>query len=142
MGGPGYTVNVPQAWEVTRPPRTVAATRREGPESVSVAVFRLARPFSPAKWADAVRELNDVAARLAERLGPAALVDMTRDDTIGGRRARVYELSYRRGGAELVDRVAFVLVGRREYQLTCRIAVDRDEGERACDELFGSFRLR
>lgn len=116
--------------------------RRGGPESVSVAVFRLARPFRPGMWEDAVRELNDVAARLAERLGPAALVDMTRDDTIAGRKARVYELSYRRRGVELVDRVAFVLVGRREYQLTCRIAVDRDDGERACDELYDSFRLR
>jgi hypothetical protein len=142
VGGPGYTVNVPARWEVTRPPRTIAAETGDGPESVSVAVFRLGRPFRPALWDDAVQELNDVAARLAERLAPSALVDMSRDGTIAGRRARVYEIGYRRGATQLVDRVAFVLVGRREFQLTCRIAAERDDGERACDELFDSFRLR
>jgi hypothetical protein len=39
------------------------------------------------------------------------------------------------------DRVVFVLRGRREYQLTCRILVDEDEGDlEACDELKRSFR--
>jgi hypothetical protein len=110
---------------------------------VSVAVFRLGRPFRPALWEEAVEELNDVAARLAERLGPSALVESTRDATIAGRRARVYELGYTRGSERLLDRVAFVLVGRREYQLTCRIdAVEPEPGEQACAELVRSFRLR
>ena len=108
-----------------------------------MATFRLSRPFRPALWEEAVRELNDVAARLAERLGPTALVEQTRDATVARRRARVYEIGYRREGARLVDRVTFVLVGRREYQLTCRIdAAEPEPGEEACAELLRSFRLR
>ena len=134
---------MPAAWPLERPPRTIAAESPDGSESVSVAVFRLGRTFRPALWDEAVEELNDVAARLAERLGPSALVEETRESRIAGRRARVYELGYRRGGERLVDRVAFVLVGRREYQLTCRIAgVEPQPGEEACAELFRSFRLR
>jgi hypothetical protein len=41
----------------------------------------------------------------------------------------------------VLDRVAFLFAGRREFQLTCRIDADRpDEGESACRELFVSFR--
>lgn len=108
-----------------------------------MATFQLARPFRPALWDEAVRELNDVAARLAERLGPTAIVEEAREATVAGRRARAYEIGYRREGARLVDRVTFVLVGRREYQLTCRIAAAAPEpGEEACAELLRSFRLR
>jgi hypothetical protein len=143
VSGPGYEANVPAEWVVERPPRTIAAESPDGPESVSVAAFRLGRPFRPALWAEAVRELNDVAARLAERLAPSALVDSSRDTTLAGRRARIYEIGYRRAGARLVDRVAFVLVDRREYQLTCRIDTGNPSvGEEACEELLRSFRLR
>jgi hypothetical protein len=143
ISGPTYTATVPAGWELERPPRTIAAESPDGPEAVSVAMFRLSRPFMPALWSEAVRELNDVAARLAERLGPTALVEETRDAVIAGRRARVYEIGYRRANARLLDRVAFVLVGRREYQLTCRIDVAEPErGEEACAELLRSFRLR
>lgn len=108
---------------------------------MSVAAFRLARPFRSAQWEDAVRELNDVAARLAERLGPSGIVEEADDRTLAGRRARIYEIGHRRGDARLLDRVAFVLIGRREYQLTCRIAAAEPEpGEEACAELFRSFR--
>ena len=107
-----------------------------------MAYFRLARPFKPALWDKAVGELNDVAARLAERLGPSALVIESRDTTIAGRRARAYEIQYTRGDSSMVDRVAFVLEGRREFQLTCRIAADDPEpGTSACALLRRSFRL-
>lgn len=86
-------------------------------------------------------ELNDVAARLAERLGSTALVAQSDSATLDGRRARSYLISYRRDGHAMEDRVVFVLRGRREYQLTCRILVDEDEGDlEACDELKRSFR--
>ena len=112
-----------------------------GPESVAVAVFRLAKPFRPALWDEAVRELNDVAARLAERLGPTALVARSDSATLDGRRARSYAITYRRDGRAMEDRVVFVLRARREYQLTCRILVDGDDADvEACDELRRSFR--
>ena len=118
------------------------AENPDGPESVSVARFRLAAPFEPARWAAAVQELNDVAARLAERLAPTAIVRRSGEETIDGRRARTYEIAYERDDSSIVDRVAFVLDGRREFQLTCRIdADDPDPGAAACDRLRRSFRI-
>jgi hypothetical protein len=109
---------------------------------VSVAVFRLAKPFRPTLWNEAVEELNDVAARLAERLGVTAVVAQSDTTTLAGRRARSYLITYRRGGREMEDRVVFLLRARREYQLTCRILVDEHEAdEEACAELTRSFRL-
>ena len=119
----------------------VLAGRPGGPESVAVAVFRLAKPVSPARWEEAVGELNDVAARLAERLGPTAVVVRSTSATLDGRRARSYVIAYRRDGSAMEDRVLFLLRGRREYQLTCRILVDDDDADvEACDELKRSFR--
>ena len=87
-------------------------------------------------------ELNDVAARLAERIGPEAVVRRSGQATIAGRRARTYEIDYTREGERLVDKVAFVLDGRREFQLTCRIQVaEPDTGSDACNRLRSSFRL-
>ena len=114
----------------------------DGPESVAVATFRLAKPFRPELWVEAVEELNDVAARLAERLGSTALVVRSGSTTLAGRRGRRYFIDYRRDGLPMQDRVFFVLSGRREYQLTCRIVVDDNDADvEACDELTRSFRL-
>jgi hypothetical protein len=120
----------------------VLAGSPDGPESVAVATFRLAKPFQPELWEEAVMELNDVAARLAERLGSTALVVRSGSTTLAGRRARRYFIDYRRDGLAMQDRVVFLLSGRREYQLTCRIVVDEDDADvEACDELTRSFRL-
>jgi hypothetical protein len=127
---------------VERAPQTVLAGNPDGPESVAVAVFRLAKPFRAELWNEAVGELNDVAARLAERLGPSALVVRSETATLDGRRARSYVITYRRAGQAMEDRVVFVLRGRSEYQLTCRVLVDEDDADaEACDELRRSFRL-
>ncbi len=126
---------------VERVPRTVLARRPHGPESVAVAVFRLAKPFRPALWEEVVGELNDVAARLAERLGSSARVVRNGSATLDGEPARSYVIAYRRDGRLLQDRVVFLLRGQREYQLTCRILVDDDDADvDACDELKRSFR--
>ena len=142
LRGPGYTAEAPGGWQLSRPPRTIAADNPDGPESVSVAQFRLARRFQPSRWDAAVVELNDVAARLAERIGPEAVVGRSGQTTIAGRRARTYEIDYTREGERFVDKVAFILEGRREFQLTCRVRVDDpDPGTDACDRLRSSFRL-
>ena len=142
LRGLGFTAQAPAGWEVERPPRTVLAGSPDGPESVAVANFRLAKPFRPELWVEAVAELNDVAARLAERLGPSALVVRSSSTTLDGRRGRRYFIDYRRDGLAMQDRVFFLLNGRREYQLTCRIVVDEDDADiEACDELTRSFRL-
>lgn len=142
VAGATWRAEVPRSWELERPPRTVVAASPDGPEAVSVATFRLGRRFEPELWPAAVRELNDVAARLAERLGPTGAVERTEDSTVGPHRARTYEIAYERDGVLLTDRVTFVLRGLEQYQLTCRIAVDDPgPGVEACERLLGSFRL-
>ena len=66
--GPRFAAEVPAGWRIERPPRTVAAASPDGPEAVSVGTFRLGKRFRPELWDDAVEELNDVAARRAERV--------------------------------------------------------------------------
>jgi hypothetical protein len=89
-----------------------------------------------------VVELDGVASRLAERLAPDAARSPGRTQVIAGRRARVYDIVYTREGARRLERVAFVLNGRREYQLLCRWdSDDPEEGEEACMLLLSSFRL-
>lgn len=116
--------------------------RPDEAETVAVSTFRLARPFRPEIWRRAVKELDRVAKQLGERLSPGAEVSPGRTERVAGRRARVYDIRYERAGRKLVERVAFILRGRREYQLLCRWDAEEPRtGEDACAELFRSFRL-
>jgi hypothetical protein len=82
-----------------------------------------------------VTELDRVAATLATRLG--GKVTSSRTVTVGGRRAREYEIEH--GG--LVDRITFVLRGKRNFQLACRWRADDGEPD-ACARLSSSFAFR
>jgi plasmid stabilization system protein ParE len=138
--GAGYTFEAPADWAVQRSLRTVQATPSEGPEIVSVSVFPLRRRYEPELWPRVVPELDRVAARLADALG--ANVGTRRTETIDGRRARSYEVAYRRNGAGLVERIVFVLEGKREFQLLCRWQKDDPRaGKDACAGLTASFTL-
>jgi hypothetical protein len=138
--GAGYTFEAPAEWAVQRSLRTVQATPREGPEIVSVSVFPLRRRYRPELWPRVVPELDRVAARLADELG--ATVGARRTETIDGHRARSYEVSFSRNGAELVERIVFVLEGKREFQLLCRWEKsNRRAGKDACTVLTTSFTL-
>jgi hypothetical protein len=117
-------------------------TRVDGVETVAVSAFRLARPFRPALWPAAVRELDRVAGQLADRLSPTAEISPGRTTVVAGRRARVYDIRYERAERQLVERVGFVLDGRREFQLLCRWSVEQAAvGMEACGQLFRSFRF-
>ena len=55
-------------------------------------------------------------------------------------RARRYDVSFMRGGKDLVERIAFVLDGQREYELLCRfVRHDAGAGKR-CLAFLASFR--
>ena len=110
-------------WAVARRPDGVAARHAGG--LVSVTTFPLLKPYDPASFAAAARELDHVAARLAKQAGtPLASSETV---TVADRKVR----AYRYGD----NRIGFVLVGKREYQLFCERAAS------ACDLLFGSFTL-
>ena len=102
-------------------------------------MFRLSRPFRAATWPAAVRELDRAAAGLAARLrGQVALRET---ETRGGLRFRSYRIEYEVKERELEQRLSFLLRGRREYQLLCRLTVPPNErSDQACDLLRDSFR--
>jgi hypothetical protein len=122
--GPGFTFEVPQGWKVSTPRNAVVA--KQGSGLVSVTRFALLKAYDPAKFAEAARELDRVAAQLAKQAGGS--LDSKETATVADRKTR----TYRYGDT----RIGFVLDGRREYQLLCRNAGD------ACDLLFSSFALR
>lgn len=118
-----------------------AAPEGDGATLVSVETFRLLKRYRPALFPAALRELDraqrDVARRLHGR------IDRRRVVRAAGRRAAQYDLSYRRGGADLRQRATYVLAGRREHLLVCRWDAARaDALGDACVRLLASFRLR
>lgn len=119
--GPGYSFSAPAGWKTSRALRAV--TVRNGKSRVSVTTYTLQKPYSPALFAAASKELDGVAARLAAAAGTAITVKETVD--VAGQKIRAY-----RFGAM---RIGFVLVGKQEYQLLCENAGD------ACALLFKSF---
>ena len=126
--GQGYRAQAPQGWEIRRGLRSVTA--RRSASLVSVTVFPLVKRYRPGLFDQIVPELDRVASQLARREG--ATVSSRRTEKVAERDARVYELA--RSGAK--ERIAFVLAGRREFQLYCKPSTDH-----ACDLLFSSFRI-
>jgi hypothetical protein len=133
----GSSFTVPGTWKVTRTPTTVAAAPFEGAdELVSVSVFRLLRPYAPALWARVVPELDRAADELGRQL--SASLASSRTVRVAGDRARVYELTFKREGRDVRERITFVLRAQREYELLCRWrAVDSEPD--ACAQLISSF---
>lgn len=127
MRGPGFRFEAPAGWSVVRAGRSTQA--RSGAALVSVTTFPLARPYEPSLWSKVLPELDRVARELAAR--EDGRLEHARTEEIAGRKARVYDIA--RAGAD--ERIAFVLDGRREYQLFCRSPGD------PCDGLLASFSL-
>jgi len=135
--GAGYSFRAPADWRTTRKLRVVQAARERSPSLVSVSTFPLARPYRAELWPKVMPQLDAVAHELAKRLG--GRVATARTETIGGRRARRYELVV--PSSAVRRRIAFVLDGRTEYQLFCRFRQNDAEALRACEELLDSFSL-
>ncbi|MDX6512490.1 MAG: hypothetical protein QOE36_1994 [Gaiellaceae bacterium] len=133
VAGGGYRFAAPVGWKLTRSGRTAAAA--SGSDLVSVTTFPLAKRYRPAIWPAVVQQLDRVASQLALQLSGKLAANRT--VTIGGQRARSYQIAYERNGSQLVERIAFVLRGKREYQLLCRYRND----PAPCDRLVASFRL-
>jgi hypothetical protein len=128
----GYSVSVPPGWKVTRSGRLTQA--RDGDSVVSVTRFRLARPYTAVLFPKVSGELDGVASQLAR--AEHGKLAKSETITLAGRRARAYTID--RGVRE--ERIAFVLAGRREFQLFCRYEPG-SRAEAACSSLFSSFRL-
>ena len=133
--GTGYSFSAPASWEVVRSGRSISAS--DGLAVVSVTRFPLIHAYRPELWNKVVAELDRAAAAVAsQQKGTLADPETV---TIGGRRARRYDVEYEHDGKQLVERIAFVLRGKTEYLLLCRY--ERGGDTRACDRLLATFRL-
>jgi hypothetical protein len=131
----GYRFSAPADWNVSRNPRELRVS--QGVNLLSVTRFPLLRAFRPALWDHVVPELDRAARGLAQQ--QAGEVASSRTVTISGRRARSYDIDYRRNGQALVERIAFVLRGKTEFLLLCRY--ERGGDTEACDRLLATFTL-
>lgn len=101
---------------------------------MSAQVFRLATAYSPERFAEAAKELDTTARRLAAAAGGKLVGSET--TVLDGQRARAYRFTSSRGAG----RLGFLLDGRREFQLLCQ-APGGGDPDGACTLLFSSFRL-
>ena len=124
---------MPTGWTVARSGNTVAASSGSL-DLLEVLSFTLEKPYSPALFTAASRELDHVAARLAGQLGGHLAGRSTTE--VSGRKARSYRIEY--GGGK-TQQIVFVLDGRDEYELLCRR--DTQSSQSDCSRLFSSFAL-
>ena len=126
--GSGFRFQAPVGWKV------VGATASNGPiDRVQVNEFRLVHAYVHAKRVATARELDGVAARLAQQL--KGKVSSRRTLEVNGLDARWYAIDHE----GLTEEFTFVLRRQHEYELLCRRATGADDT--ACRELLTSFRV-
>jgi hypothetical protein len=129
VSGPGFSFAAPGGWHTHRTQHAVSASN--GGAQVSVTTYTLQKPYRPELFAAAARELDRVAAELAAQAGQKVTERQTLE--VAGRKIRAYRFG--------TMRIAFVLVGSREYQLLCRQPAGGQDAGGACALLFKSFTL-
>lgn len=141
--GPGFRFEAPAGWKATRTATAAVAHpggTAAGATFVSATAFTLRKPYSPALFGRAARELDQVAAQLAKEAHGVLRESVT--VTVDGRRIRAYRFTARpAAGAASLERIGFVLAGKREIQLLCRAPVGSNDPDGACALLYSSFTL-
>jgi hypothetical protein len=138
--GNGFTFSAPEVWHVTHASTTVTVRPAEDkPTLASVTTLTLRSRYAPSLFAKVTKELNRVTNALADKLGGTVIARRT--VVVGGIRSRQYDLAYEKDGTGLVDRITFVLRGKREYYVLCRWPADEGEPD-ACGLLQSSFAPR
>jgi hypothetical protein len=133
----GYRFEAPAGWKVSREQGSAAAASGKV-DRIEVRTFRLARPYQPARFRAATRELDSVISQIATQLEGQVTRRRTLD--VAGRKARSYVITYGDPERRKTQEITFVLVGRQEHQLSCRREVGADE--EPCEALLESFTLR
>jgi hypothetical protein len=134
VSGPGFAFQAPAGWTPKSLP-TSAEAREDAATVVSVTVSPLVKPYRIALFPRAAKELDRVASAYAARL--KGTVTDRRTVLVAGRKARQYEIAH----GDVVDRITFVLRGRKNFQLTCRWR-SADGEPSACAQLAASFAFR
>ena len=133
--GEGFTFRAPTGWAVAR--RGGELQVGQGTDLVSVTRYPLLRRFRPQLWAKVVPELDRAAAAVARQQTGTVVDPQTL--TVGGQKARRYDVDYEHDGKRLTERIAFVLREKAEYLLLCRY--ERGGPTDACELLLSSFKL-
>ena len=134
VSGPGFSFRAPGDW--TAKVLATSASASEGASTlVSVTVLPLVKPYRPALFPRVVQELDRVATEYASSL--EGTVASRRTVTVAGRKAREYRIEH----GDLVDRITFLLRGKRNFQLICRWRA-QDTEPAACPQLASSFVFR
>ncbi len=123
---------MPAGWATRRTATALVASR--GDSQVSATVFTRLKTYAPTRFAEAAKELDGVAAKLAAQSGGSVTESVS--TVVDGRKIRAYRFESK--GVHM--RIGFVLEGRREYQLLCTSpgATDTDG---ACALLYASFSI-
>lgn len=118
--------------------RTIEAKREAA--LVSATAFTLIKPYAPALFAWAEKELDGVAAKLALESNGTLTASAT--TTVDGTRIRAYRFTGRPAkGAPYDERIGFLLRGKREVELLCQASAGAGDPDGACALLFSSFKL-
>jgi len=140
VAGPGFVFSIPGGW-VAKHGRGIVVARGSGGADaplVSATAYRLARPYSPALFAKAAKELDGVAAKLAQAANGNVTESVT--TTVDGQKIRAYRFTAHPAGRPSTDdRVGFVLEGKREFQVLCSAPAGSGDPDGACALLFGTF---
>lgn len=128
--GDRFSFRVPEDWTAKVSARGATVTKDDA--LVSVVTLPLFNAYNPKLFPRVTNELDRVAKELATKLGGE--LTSSRSITAPGGKAREYEIEHK----DLVDRITFLLRGKREYQVTCRWPKADAEPE-ACDLAVGSF---
>jgi hypothetical protein len=138
--GSGFQFEAPSGW-TTKSSGTSTEARRDaaGRTMVSATAFTLLKPYSPKLFASAAKELDRVAAKLAVQ--SKSTLSESKTVTVDGRKIRAYRLTVRpASGPSFDERIGFVLLGKREYQLLCRAPVGSGDPNGACALLYATFK--
>jgi hypothetical protein len=136
--GDGFTFSAPESWSVSRASSTVTVRpSKDQPTLVYVTTLPLSSRYAPALFAKVVKGLDRLTTELAGKLNGKVIARRT--VVVGGIRSRQYDLAYEKSGTGLVDRITYILRGKREYYVLCRWPADEgDPG--ACGQLQASFK--
>lgn len=136
--GEGFSFSAPDSWTTTRTSTTVTVRpSTDQPTLVSVTTLPLRSRYTPSLFAKVVQGLDRLTASLAEKLNGKVIARRT--VVVAGIRSRQYDLAYQKNGAGLIDRITFVLRGKREYYVLCRWPADEGEPS-ACGTLQATFK--
>ena len=137
--GFGFQFEAPSGWTTKSTGMSTEARRdAAGRTLVSATAFTLLKPYTAKLFAKAARELDGVAAKLAAQ--SKSKLSESKTITVDGQKVRAYRLTvHPASGPSFDERIGFVLLGKREYQLLCRAPVGSGDPDGACKLLYSSF---